>query len=127
LGTRQLIRFRTDPYGAQAYLIDREGAGRLRRNLRSIDMPIDDEFARFWEHGLALYSVFPFPAVERTTVSTIPSGRGSLQTGNGRLTLERQVNRVRDRGAKILANFRFRMFERPTWTSVRWADEADSR
>lgn len=119
IGTRQLIRFRTDPYGAQAYLISRAGAARLRANIRSIDRPIDDEIARFWEHGLDIHAIFPFPAVERTMASTIETGRGVSQAAGPARGLVRTVNRTRDLIGKSLANLRFDLRERRRWRSMR--------
>jgi len=74
-GFRQIIRFKTDPYGAQAYLINIFGAKRIVGGLTSIVLPIDDELGRFWRHGLAPISVFPFPVVERNAVSQIEAHR----------------------------------------------------
>jgi glycosyl transferase family 25 len=90
LGARQLIRFRTDPYGTQAYLIDREGARRFLSAFQSIDMPIDDALGRFWIHGLDPYAIFPFPAVERGA-SVIQGDRSSALSARKRPDLRRRL------------------------------------
>jgi glycosyl transferase family 25 len=111
LGPRQLIRFRTDPYGAQAYLIDRTGAERLRQSIRGIDRPIDDHMARCWEHGLDIYSIFPFPAVERG-MSLIQKDRAQaqqIQRAKSRFNAAHYVHRARDFTDKRLHNLRVRL------------------
>jgi glycosyl transferase family 25 len=79
LGEKQIIRFRTDPYGTQAYLINYRAAQNFLCYIQSIDMPIDDEYGRFWLNGLVPYALFPFPVVERTTRSTIEEQRQSIK------------------------------------------------
>lgn len=74
-GFRHIIRFKTDPYGAQAYLINIAGARRIVKGLTEIVMPIDDELGRFWRHGLTPVSVFPFPVVERNAASQLETDR----------------------------------------------------
>lgn len=76
-GLRQIIRFRTDPYGTQAYLINKRGCESFLRDLRYITAPIDDELGRFWRHKLDPYCVFPFPAVERNTESSLEKFRNN--------------------------------------------------
>lgn len=63
-GERQLIRYRTAPYGTQAYLIRRTAAARLVESVTEIVRPIDDELDRFWAHDLPIYAIFPYPAFE---------------------------------------------------------------
>lgn len=74
-GFRQLIQYKTDPYGMQAYLISKAGAAALLSSIASIDLPIDDELGRFWRHNLPPVSVFPFPAVEKAVPSNLESDR----------------------------------------------------
>lgn len=111
LGTRQLIRFRTDPHGTQAYLIDRAGAERLRSTLRSIDMPIDDAMGRFWTHGLDPYAIFPFPAVERGA-SLIQSARDAALEDRRRPGMARRVRQARMFLAKRAYNLGHRLGRR---------------
>lgn len=104
---RQFIRFKTDPYGAQAYLINRIGAQAFRASFKSIDMPIDDELGRFWRHGLEIYALFPFPVIERAATSTLQSDRSAIQAPKAGSS--RQLVRVFDYLLKARANVRARL------------------
>ena len=103
-GFRQLVRFRTDPYGTQAYLIHSDGARRFVACQNAIVRPIDDELGRFWEHGLWPVAVFPFPAVERSVVSSIDDGRekGNLDRLSSSPSL--LAHRFSEKIRKIVAN-----------------------
>jgi glycosyl transferase family 25 len=68
---RELLRFRTNPIGSQAYLISRKAAERFLASVQSIDTAIDHEMGRFWVNGLDNYALFPFPVTERAVPSTI--------------------------------------------------------
>jgi len=112
-GFRQIVRFRSESYGTQAYLINKRGVRAFLDGLTSIDVPIDDELGRFWRHGLDAYSVFPFPVVERSVVSSIET-----QRNEGRK--ERQLYRrkllaylVSEKLRKNWYNAAFRMGRRP--------------
>lgn len=76
-GERHIIRMKTDPYGAQCYIISRQAATRFRNSVKDIVCPFDDEMAHFWENGLELYTLFPFPICERAIPSSINSQRNS--------------------------------------------------
>lgn len=76
-GERHIIRMKTDPYGAQCYIISRQAATRFRNSVKDIVCPFDDEMAHFWENGLELYTLFPFPLCERAITSSINSQRNS--------------------------------------------------
>lgn len=62
-GERQLVRFRSGPYGSGAYLISREGARRLVDSIPAIVRPIDDELDSFWLRDLPPLAVFPPPTL----------------------------------------------------------------
>jgi len=68
---RELIRFRTDPVGLQIFLISHAAAKRALASIDAITTAIDHELGRFWRNGLDNYSIFPFPALERASPSTI--------------------------------------------------------
>lgn len=108
-GFRQMVRFKTDPYGTQAYLIHRKGAARFIDSVEHIDIPVDDEIGRFWRHGLYPVSVFPFPVVERSVPSSIETGRdqGNVQRVFFRPDLI--AHRVKEKIGKILANRAFKL------------------
>jgi glycosyl transferase, family 25 len=103
---RHLIRFLTDPYGTQAYLIRKDGASRFIDGLTSIDVPIDDELGRFWRHGLFPYSVFPFPAVERSVVSSIEVDRSEGTKIRVRYRFDLIARRAVEKMRKVAVNFR---------------------
>lgn len=103
---RHLIRFLTDPYGTQAYLIRKDGAARFLDGLKSIDVPIDDELGRFWRHGLFPYSIFPFPAVERSVVSSIEADRTEGTEKRVRYRFDLVARRAVEKMQKTAVNFR---------------------
>jgi glycosyl transferase family 25 len=107
-GFRQIIRFRTDPYGAQAYLIGKEGAKRFVDGLDRIAMPIDDELGRFWRHGLDAYCVFPFPVVERSVPSGISVSRDESSSSRKTFNPARSLNRLSEKLRKTLHNIAYR-------------------
>jgi glycosyl transferase family 25 len=111
-GQHQLIRFRTDPYGAQAYIVSRAGAGSFIRSVKSIDMPIDDEIGRFWRHGLEPYAIFPFPAVERYVRSSLQHERDLNPMNIRAFTLRRHTQRVCEKIIKTGSNLAFRVSNR---------------
>ena len=74
----QIVRFVTDPFGTQAYLINRAGVERFLRSFASIDVPIDDELGRYWSNGLPIYAVFPFPAIESAISSSLVQNRDGV-------------------------------------------------
>jgi glycosyl transferase family 25 len=84
-----------------------EGATRFLATIKAIDMPIDVELGRFWNHGLAIYAIFPFPCVERAFTSTILQDRehskGAVQTSS----LQHYVFRIENKFHKELANLLF--------------------
>jgi GR25 family glycosyltransferase involved in LPS biosynthesis len=72
---RHIVRFKTSPTGAQAYLISKPGARLFIESFRSIDQPVDLALDSFWRTRLPIYSIFPFPIIERYSRSQnlIPS------------------------------------------------------
>lgn len=105
--TRHLIRFVTDPYGTQAYLIDRAAAARFLATVSSIDLPVDDEMGRFWVNGLAPYALYPFPVIERCSTSAIEAERTSAQATHSARppSLARLGYRVLSRIRKAMENW----------------------
>ncbi len=109
-GERQIIRFSTDPYGTQAYLLNKRASMAFRSAVCSIDMPIDDFYGRFWETGIDLFGLFPFPVIERDVPSHILSERKDNPMNINNFTIRRQLNRVIDLAAKKRRNIGFRLF-----------------
>lgn len=95
-GERQVLYLTTDPYGSQGYLISRATAARFRPRLSRQLRPIDDELGRFWENGLDNHVLFPFPMVERHSVSTLNDARETAGRLRQRSTLGRGLARTRD-------------------------------
>lgn len=120
---RQIIRFRTDPYGTQAYLINKNGCKSLLNKIHCITVPIDDLFGRFWEHGLDAYCVFPFPAIERNLQSALTLDRNALESDRAKFRVGNLINRIELKVKKLIYNcsygFRrkFRRFSRRSLSS----------
>jgi glycosyl transferase, family 25 len=104
-GERQFIRFKTDPYGAQAYLLNRRGAKQFLHSFDTIDRPIDDELGRFWKNKLDIYSIFPFPVIERSVASTLLEERNKISKSSP--TLGRYLYRIAEFSQKHMANLSF--------------------
>ncbi|WP_195909674.1 glycosyltransferase family 25 protein [Rhizobium tubonense] len=107
-GEQQVVRFRSDPYGTQAYVISRAGAARFLSTIKAIDMPIDVELGRFWNHGLAIYAIFPFPCVERAFVSTLLQEREHSKGAVQNRSLRHYIFRIENKFHKEMANLHFR-------------------
>jgi glycosyl transferase, family 25 len=104
---RSIIRFKTTPTGMQAYLMSRRGAEIFVDSFSSVDQPIDLIMDSFWKTGLPLYSIFPYPVIERYSPTSIPipDARGEL---NAREQIARNICRVTNKVRKTWANFRLR-------------------
>ena len=107
---RTIVRFLSDPYGAQGYLINRRAAREFLASISAIELPIDDEFGRFWVNGLVPYAVFPFPIIERESPSSLEAGRVAHDR---RLPLRGQITRISSKIRKTWANARFRLTHPP--------------
>jgi glycosyl transferase family 25 len=107
-GFRQVLRFSTDPYGTQAYLVSREGAKAFVDSVSAIDRPIDDELGRFWRHGLDPVCVFPFPVVERAVSSSVEGDRASGGLVRARLRPDLVAHRLAEKARKLWCNARRR-------------------
>ncbi|WP_428926302.1 glycosyltransferase family 25 protein [Marinibacterium sp. SX1] len=103
---RSIIRYRTSPSGAQAYLLSKEGARRVAETCRQVDTAWDLALDAFWKTGLPLYSVYPFPALERFSPTSVPmldiEPLGPVD--HARFLRRRLGNRL----GKALANWRLR-------------------
>jgi GR25 family glycosyltransferase involved in LPS biosynthesis len=69
---RSIIRYRTSPAGAQAYLMSKQGAKLFTEHFQLIDATVDLAMDRFWESQLPIYSIFPYPIIERYSPTSIP-------------------------------------------------------
>jgi GR25 family glycosyltransferase involved in LPS biosynthesis len=69
---RSILRYKSSPAGAQAYLLSKEGAARMVASLKTINATIDLAMDEFWNTGLPIYALFPFPVIERFSPTSIP-------------------------------------------------------
>jgi glycosyl transferase family 25 len=100
---RHIVRYKTSPAGAQAYLMSRAGARLFIESFRSIDQPLDLAMDAFWRSRLPIYSIVPYPVIERYSPSSnlIPSHGNKLDTWR---QLARLCNRAINKAKKTLAN-----------------------
>ncbi len=90
------------PAGAQAYIVSRTGAEQLLRACRRIEATVDLAIDHFWKTGLPIYSVFPFPVIERYSPTSVP-----MQPSEPLSRRDRAIwtaNRVRERLRKEREN-----------------------
>lgn len=69
---RAIIRYHTTPSGTQAYIVSKEGARRILDTCQQVDTAWDLALDEFWKTGLPLYSIYPFPVLERFSPSSVP-------------------------------------------------------
>jgi glycosyl transferase, family 25 len=102
---RSIVRFKTTPAGAQAYLMSRTGARQFTENAQSIDATVDLAMDRFWHLGMPIYSIFPYPIIERYSPTSIPIPNPN-QTGelDAKEQLLSYYNRAINKARKIKAN-----------------------
>lgn len=112
IGARQLVRYLTDPYGAQAYLISRPAASRFLATIEGITLPIDDELGRFWKNGLIPYALFPFPVLESAAPSTIEDLRNLENRQRQDYSPARLSFRMLEKLAKTSINLRLKLERR---------------
>jgi glycosyl transferase family 25 len=107
-GYRQVLRFRTDPYGIQSYVINKRAAAAILANISDVRRPFDDELGRFWEHGVPIVGLFPFPVLEASTVSTLERSR-EFESHNRTATFGQRLGNARTRAADKLAKISFNL------------------
>jgi GR25 family glycosyltransferase involved in LPS biosynthesis len=100
---RSIIRYETSPAGAQAYMMSRNGARLFIENFRSIDTTVDLAMDSFWKLGMPIYSIFPYPIIERYSPTSIPIPPQTAELDR----MDRAIwnyNRVVAKAKKIRAN-----------------------
>jgi glycosyl transferase family 25 len=77
-GTRNLISYRRVPGLTSAYVIHRRGAEKLLARRVPFGRPIDVDMRHWWECGLRVFGVAPYPArlAPSSLLSTIEGRRG---------------------------------------------------
>jgi glycosyl transferase, family 25 len=73
-----LVRIVGKVPGAAAYLLTKSAASTLVLNYSTIATPLDWILARYWEHHILSYCMFPFPVIERHGPSTIGDERHAV-------------------------------------------------
>lgn len=101
---RAIVRYRSSPAGAQAYILSKEGAARVAETCRDIETAWDLSLDEFWKTGLPIISVFPFPVIERFSPTSVPMNElGSLATGDRLAWLK---HRAKNKLLKMRTNFK---------------------
>jgi glycosyl transferase family 25 len=72
---RSIVELDGTAFGAQGYVITKNGARTFLDHCRFVTRPIDDEMERSWAHGQRNLSVFPFPIMEESAESIIGDSR----------------------------------------------------
>jgi glycosyl transferase, family 25 len=70
-----LVRIVGNVPGAVSYLLTRAAARVLVANYSIVSAPLDWVLARYWEHRIPSYCIYPFPVIERGGPSTIGEER----------------------------------------------------
>jgi glycosyl transferase family 25 len=73
-----LVRVVGMAFGTVAYLLTKAAARILVSNYSVVAAPVDWVLARYWEHRIVGYCMFPFPVIERHSPSTIGDERHAL-------------------------------------------------
>lgn len=97
LGQRHLIRLGKGPNGTQAYVISQAGARAFLASVRQISRPVDKELDRYWYNGLAPYAIYPYPALEFESQTTVKKSFGAAGTASPMQRIERFLVRSREK------------------------------
>jgi glycosyl transferase family 25 len=108
---RSIIRYKSSPAGAQAYLMSKAGARKFLEGYRSVDATVDLAMDRFWSLELPIYSIFPYPIIERYSPTSIPMP-AYVQERSRWENLVWQYNRTVTKVQKIYANIKLRSADR---------------
>jgi glycosyl transferase, family 25 len=108
---RSIVRYTTSPAGAQAYLMSKAGARKFLDSYRSIDATVDLAMDKFWITQLPIYSIFPYPIIERYSPTSIPM-QPAMKELSGRESLIRLANRVVEKAKKVGGNLALRAVDR---------------
>jgi glycosyl transferase, family 25 len=108
---RSIVRYQSSPAGAQAYLMSKAGARRFLESYRSIDATVDLAMDMFWSLGLPIYSIFPYPIIERYSPTSIPMPPYVRELSRWE-NLVWQCNRTITKVKKIWANIALRATDR---------------
>jgi len=90
--------------GAAAYLLTKPAARILVANYSTVAAPLDWILARYWEHRIVGYCIFPFPVIERDGPSTIGDERHAVSHSAVSDRIARIGWRIRDRAERAYAD-----------------------
>lgn len=108
---RSIIRYRTSPAGAQAYIMSVAAAQTFLASFRSITATVDLAVDEFWTTGLPIYSIFPYPVIERFSATSIPiPGSRDILSAETKRAWRR--TRVTKKAQKIFGNLRLAKIDR---------------
>ncbi len=108
---RSILRYKSSPAGAQAYLMSKAGVRKFLERYRSVDATVDLAMDRFWDLQLPIYSIFPYPIIERFSPTSIPMPPYVRELGRWE-NLAWQFNRTIAKLKKIRANIALRRNDR---------------
>ena len=108
---RSIVRFKSSPAGAQAYLMSKAGVRKFLQGYRSVDTTVDLAMDQFWDLGLPIYSIFPYPIIERYSPTSIPMPPYVRELGRWE-NLVWQFNRAIAKLKKIRGNIALRYADR---------------
>lgn len=94
-GRAQLYRFAWPPCGTQGYILSKVTAREMLAAIArrpSLDLPIDQMMDRYWETGIPIYGVYPFPLMELNVTTSIhtTAQRGPMDRRNRELQVTEQ-------------------------------------
>lgn len=109
-GGRQLVRLAKGGMGTQAYAVSAAGARKLLAQTERIDYPVDEAMDRYWESGLDVYALWPYPVRDDPRYgSTIAA------PGTRRLTPARGLERAAYRARRLGSSLQRRWYTLRTW------------
>jgi GR25 family glycosyltransferase involved in LPS biosynthesis len=108
---RSIVRFTTSPAGAQAYLMSKSGARKFLDSYSLIDATVDLAMDEFWKTQLPIYSIFPYPIIERYSPTSIPVNDSPSELTSSE-KLRRLANRAIAKGRKVARNIALRSSDR---------------
>jgi glycosyl transferase, family 25 len=108
---RSIIRYTTSPAGAQAYLMSKRGARKFLESYRTINTTVDLALDAFWTTQLPIYSIFPYPIIERYSPTSIPMPPYKWEF-HGLETLIWLGNRTLAKASKVYSNIRLKKIDR---------------
>jgi glycosyl transferase family 25 len=94
---RRVLRFKRKVHGTLAYCIDAKTARTFRDRLKHVYRPVDVEMDRYWVHGVPIFCLYPFVAIERAAPTQIAGRdfeRGAL-SDHVRWKFNNQVEKLR--------------------------------